>query len=213
MDLAGEYRIEASRDAVWQALNDPDVLKQCIPGCQEIEKESDTAFNARVKSKIGPVSATFKGKVTLSELDPPNGYTISGEGQGGVAGFAKGGARVTLEEDGTATTLRYTADGQVGGKLAQVGARLVEGTAKKVADDFFTRFNELVSEQAASQLVAEPAIAAATTSPERAAPAPAPSPSPSGPAREPQPTLLENCWFGLAGITLLVLFVMAGIAQ
>ena len=211
MDLAGEYRIEAPRDAVWQALNDPDVLKQCIPGCQEIEKESDTAFNARVKSKIGPVSATFKGKVTLSELDPPNGYTISGEGQGGVAGFAKGGARVTLEEDGAATMLRYTADGQVGGKLAQVGARLVEGTAKKVADDFFTRFNELVSQQAASQPGAEPAVATATASPESAASAPAPAPS--GPAREPQPTLLENCWFGLAGVTLLVLFVMAGLAQ
>jgi uncharacterized protein len=211
MDLAGEYRIEAPRDAVWQALNDADVLKQCIPGCQEIEKESDTAFNARVKSKIGPVSATFKGKVTLSELDPPNGYTISGEGQGGVAGFAKGGARVSLEEDGAATMLRYTADGQVGGKLAQVGARLVEGTAKKVADDFFTRFNELVSQQAASQPVVEPTMAAATTSPERAAPTPAPAPN--GPAREPQPTLLENCWFGLAGVTLLVLFVMAGLAQ
>ncbi len=211
MDLAGEYRIEAPRDAVWQALNDADVLKQCIPGCQEIEKESDTAFNARVKSKIGPVSATFKGKVTLSELDPPNGYTISGEGQGGVAGFAKGGARVSLEEDGAATMLRYTADGQVGGKLAQVGARLVEGTAKKVADDFFTRFNELVSQQAASQPVVEPTMAAATTSPERAAPTPAPAPN--GPAREPQPTLLENCWFGLAGVTLLVLFVMAGLPQ
>ena len=211
MDLAGEYRIEAPRDAVWQALNDADVLKQCIPGCQGIEKESDTAFNARVKSKIGPVSATFKGKVTLSELDPPNGYTISGEGQGGVAGFAKGGARVSLEEDGAATMLRYTADGQVGGKLAQVGARLVEGTAKKVADDFFTRFNELVSQQAASQPVVEPTMAAATTSPERAAPTPAPAPN--GPAREPQPTLLENCWFGLAGVTLLVLFVMAGLAQ
>lgn len=211
MDLAGEYRIEAPRDAVWQALNDADVLKQCIPGCQEIEKESDTAFNARVKSKIGPVSATFKGKVTLSELDPPNGYTISGEGQGGVAGFAKGGARVSLEEDGAATMLRYTADGQVGGKLAQVGARLVEGTAKKVADDFFTRFNELVSQQATSQPVVEPTMAAATTSPERAAPTPAPAPN--GPAREPQPTLLENCWFGLAGVTLLVLFVMAGLPQ
>lgn len=209
MDLAGEYRIEAPRDAVWQALNDPDVLKQCIPGCQEIEKESDTAFSAKVKSKIGPVSATFKGKVTLSDLDPPNAYTISGEGQGGVTGFAKGGARVTLEEDGSATLLRYTADGQVGGKLAQVGARLVEGTAKKVADDFFTRFNELVSEQAASQLAAKPA--AASTEPAVESPAAAPLPTPTPP--EPHGTMLENCWFGLAGLTLLVLFVMAGLAQ
>jgi len=209
MDLAGEYRIEAPRDAVWQALNDPDVLKQCIPGCQEIEKESDTAFSAKVKSKIGPVSATFKGKVTLSDLDPPNAYTISGEGQGGVAGFAKGGARVTLEEDGTATQLRYTADGQVGGKLAQVGARLVEGTAKKVADDFFTRFNELVSEQAASQPAAEPTTA--TPEPAVESPAAAPLGTPTSP--EPHGTMLENCWFGLAGLTLLVLFVMAGLAQ
>jgi carbon monoxide dehydrogenase subunit G len=209
MDLAGEYRIEAPRDAVWQALNDPDILKQCIPGCQEIDKESDTAFSARVKSKIGPVSATFKGKVTLSDLDPPNGYTISGEGQGGVAGFAKGGARVTLEEDGSATLLRYTADGQVGGKLAQVGARLVEGTAKKVADDFFTRFNELVSEQAASQPAAEPT--AATPEPAVESPAAAPFPTPTSP--ESHGAMLENCWFGLAGLTLLVLFVMAGLAQ
>lgn len=209
MDLAGEYRIEAPRDAVWQALNDPDILKQCIPGCQEIDKESDTAFSARVKSKIGPVSATFKGKVTLSDLDPPNGYTISGEGQGGVAGFAKGGARVTLEEDGSATLLRYTADGQVGGKLAQVGARLVEGTAKKVADDFFTRFNELVSEQAASQPAAKPT--AATPGPAVESPAAAPFPTPTSP--ESHGAMLENCWFGLAGLTLLVLFVMAGLAQ
>ena len=201
MDLAGEYRIEAPRDAVWRALNDPDVLKQSIPGCQEIEKESDTAFSARVKSKIGPVSATFKGKVTLSDLDPPHGYTISGEGQGGVAGFAKGGARVTLEEDGAATLLRYTADGQVGGKLAQVGARLVEGTARKVADDFFTRFNALVSAEAAAQPAPE------TT----AAKKPAPAIEPARPA--PQSSVLENLWFGLAALVLLGLFVMAGFAQ
>ncbi|MGY8996101.1 MAG: SRPBCC family protein [Alphaproteobacteria bacterium] len=207
MDLAGEYRIEAPRDAVWQALNDPDVLKQCIPGCQEIEKETDTAFTAKVKSKIGPVSATFKGKVTLSDLDPPNGYTISGEGQGGVAGFAKGGARVTLEEDGTTTMLRYTADGQVGGKLAQVGARLVEGAAKKVADDFFTRFNKLVSEQAAAEPTAATPQAAAESVSEPVEPAP------KGPTRAPASPLLENIWFGLACVTLLMLFVMAGLAQ
>jgi carbon monoxide dehydrogenase subunit G len=214
MDLSGEYRIDAPRDTVWKALNDPEVLQQAIPGCQEIEKESDTAFNAKVKSKVGPVSATFKGKVTLSDLDPPKGYTISGEGQGGVAGFAKGGARVTLEEDGSATILRYKADGQVGGKLAQVGARLVEGTAKKVADDFFTRFNAIVTERAQ----AEPATSAIEP------PSPEPMEQPAAPKAAPvsaaslskpvrQADVIERLWFGLAALTLLVLFVMAGLQQ
>ena len=144
MNFAGQYRIEAPRALVWEALNDPEVLRQSIPGCQEIEKESDTAFTAKVKARLGPVSAAFKGRVELTDLDPPNGYTISGEGQGGVAGFAKGGARVSLEDTGDgATTLSYTADGQVGGKLAQIGARLVEGSAKKIADDFFGAFNTI----------------------------------------------------------------------
>ena len=144
MDLTGEYRIPAARQDVWEALNDPEVLKQCIDGCQELSKDSDTQFSAKVTAKVGPVKAKFSGKVTLSDLDPPNGYKISGEGQGGVAGFAKGGATVILTEDGADTVLSYSANAEVGGKLASVGSRLVEGVAKKQADDFFGKFSEIV---------------------------------------------------------------------
>ena len=149
MDLTGEYRIPATREKVWAALNDDEVLKQCIDGCQELKKESDTEFSARVTAKVGPVKAKFSGKVTLSELDPPNGYTISGEGQGGVAGFAKGGATVKLTEDGADTILNYAAKAEVGGKLASVGSRLIEGVAKKTADDFFGKFSVIVGGDAA----------------------------------------------------------------
>ena len=121
MDMTGEERIAASRAAVWAALNDPEVLRQCIPGCESLEKLSPTDMTARVKLQIGPVRATFQGKVTLSDLDPPNGYRISGEGQGGVAGYAKGGAVVRLTEDGAGTLLTYEAKADVGGKLAQLG--------------------------------------------------------------------------------------------
>ncbi len=144
MDLTGEYRIPAKRDAVWEALNDPEILKQCIDGCHELKKDSDVQFSAKVTAKVGPVKAKFLGKVTLSELDPPNGYIISGEGQGGVAGFAKGGAKVKLVGDGNETVLNYTANAEVGGKLASVGSRLIEGVAKKQADDFFGKFCKLV---------------------------------------------------------------------
>ncbi|MEK9691984.1 MAG: carbon monoxide dehydrogenase subunit G [Rhodospirillaceae bacterium] len=140
MDMTGEFRIPASRETVWDALNDPEVLKASIPGCQKLEKVSDEELTATVKSKVGPVSATFTGKVTLSDINPPAGYKISGEGQGGVAGFAKGGAEVTLEEEGTETILRYSANAQVGGKLAQIGSRLIDSTAKKMANEFFTNF-------------------------------------------------------------------------
>ncbi len=145
MDLTGEYRIPATREKVWEALNDPEILKQCIDGCQELNKDSDTEFSAKVTAKVGPVKAKFAGKVVLSELDPPNGYTISGEGQGGVAGFAKGGADVKLADDGGETVLSYEAKAEVGGKLASVGSRLVEGVAKKQADDFFGKFSEIFS--------------------------------------------------------------------
>ncbi len=145
MEMHGERRIPASREAVWARLNDPDTLKECIPGCQSVEKMSDTEFTAKVRAKVGPVSANFAGKVTLSDLDPPAGYTISGEGTGGVAGFAKGSAHVTLEEDGAETVLRYGVEAQIGGKLAQIGSRLIDGTAKKMADDFFSRFVTVMS--------------------------------------------------------------------
>ena len=144
MDIKGEYRIEAPREKVFAALNDAEVLKACIPGCESLEKTSDTEMKAKVRMRIGPVSASFSGKVTLSDIDPPNGYRISGEGQGGAAGFAKGGAVVTLREDAGETVLNYNVDAQVGGKIAQVGARLIDGTAKKLADEFFGKFATVV---------------------------------------------------------------------
>src|SRR5436309_8829999 len=144
MTMNGEVQLASSREAVWTKLNDPEVLKACIPGCEELEKTEDNGFRATAKMKVGPVSARFKGKVMLSDIDPPNGYKISGEGQGGVAGFAKGGAVVRLTEDAGATLLAYDVDAQVGGKIAQVGARLIQGTARKLADQFFGKFADSV---------------------------------------------------------------------
>lgn len=144
MEIKGEYRIAASREKVFAALNDVAILQACIPGCESLEKSSDTEMKAKVRMRIGPVSASFTGKVTLSDLDPPNGYKISGEGQGGAAGFAKGGAVVTLAEEGAETVLSYNVDAQVGGKIAQVGARLIDGTARKLADEFFSKFAAMV---------------------------------------------------------------------
>lgn len=149
MNLSGEYKLPLPRQAVWEGLNDPDVLKRCIPGCDELIKSSDTEMSAKVALKIGPMSAKFSGKVTLSDIDPPKGYKIAGEGQGGVAGFGKGSAVVSLEEDGPGgTILRYTADSQVGGKIAQLGSRLIDATAKKLADEFFGKFAAAMAERA-----------------------------------------------------------------
>lgn len=144
MKMSGEILIKAPREKVYAALNDPEILKRAIPGCEEMERVSDTELTAVAMVKIGPVKARFKGQVTLSDIDPPNGYTITGEGKGGAAGFAKGGAKVSLVDDGDATILRYEVQADVGGKLAQVGARLIEGTAKKLAADFFAAFREAV---------------------------------------------------------------------
>lgn len=144
MDMEGTYRIPASRETVWQALNDPEVLKACIPGCESLEMTSPTEMTAAVTSKIGPVKAKFKGAVTLENINAPQSYTIVGEGKGGVAGFAKGSADVSLAEDGGETVLTYTAKAQVGGKLAQLGSRLIDSTAKKMADEFFGKFSETV---------------------------------------------------------------------
>lgn len=140
MTMTGEIQLAAPKERVWEKLNDPEVLKACIPGCEELEKTDDQGFRAVAKMKVGPVSARFRGKVTLSDLDPPHGYRISGEGEGGVAGFAKGGAKVDLAEHDGGTLLSYQVEAQIGGKLAQLGQRLVNGTAKKMADDFFSRF-------------------------------------------------------------------------
>jgi uncharacterized protein len=187
MDMSGEYRIPAPRQKVWEALNDPEVLKASIPGCEELQKVSDTELTAKVKAKVGPVSATFAGKVTLSDLNPPESYTISGEGTGGVAGFAKGGAEVTLIEDGADTTvLRYQAKADVGGKLAQIGSRLVQGSAKKMADDFFGRFSRAVG-GAELPPPAPVAAAGAPTPPPGANGAMPPSPAGTGLAERPTP--------------------------
>ena len=140
MTMNGEVQLAAPREAVWAKLNDPEVLKACIPGCESLDKLSDTEFQAVAVTKIGPVKAKFKGKVRLSDLDPPNGYRISGEGDGGIAGFAKGGATVALAEKDGGTQLTYNVEAQIGGKLAQIGQRLVNGAAKKMADDFFEKF-------------------------------------------------------------------------
>ncbi|TPW28347.1 CoxG family protein [Pararhizobium mangrovi] len=145
MDMNGEERIEAPRDTVWEALNDPDVLRQSIPGCQSLEKTDDNAFAAKVKVKIGPVNATFNGNVTLQNINPPESYTIVGEGNGGIAGFAKGSADVTLTPDGDHTLLSYAVKAQVGGKLAQMGSRLIDSTSKKLAGQFFSNFNDVVT--------------------------------------------------------------------
>lgn len=149
MDMTGEYRIPAPRTDVWNALNDPDVLKACIPGCESLEMTSPTEMMAAVTAKIGPVKAKFTGAVTLENLNPPESYTIAGEGKGGVAGFAKGSADVHLAEDGGDTILKYTVKAQVGGKLAQLGSRLIDSTARKMADEFFGNFSQMVAGAAA----------------------------------------------------------------
>jgi hypothetical protein len=170
MKMTGEEIIAAPRRVVWDALNDPEVLKQCITGCEEIKKKSDTEFEAKVTAKVGPVKASFIGAVKLSKLNPPRSYVISGEGKGGVAGFAKGGATVQLSDtaDGQ-TKLSYDVDAQVGGKLAQIGSRLIDSTAKKMAADFFKKFNKVVSERAQAAAAAAPAKAEAKKAPAKKA--------------------------------------------
>ena len=144
MTMSGEVQLSASRDRVWAMLNDPAVLKSCIPGCEQLDLNDNNEFQAVATIKIGPVKARWKGKVRLSDLDPPNGYRISGEGEGGVAGFAKGGATVALSDKDGGTLLTYNVEAQIGGKLAQLGQRLVNSAAKKTADDFFLKFAEAV---------------------------------------------------------------------
>ena len=146
MDMTGERRIPAARQKVWDALNDPTVLQACIPGCESLERVGENSMKARAAVKIGPIGAKFSGTVHLTDLDPPNGYRISGEGNGGVAGFAKGGANVTLADAGAETLLSYVVNAQVGGKIAQLGARLIDATSKQMADQFFDRFTATVAE-------------------------------------------------------------------
>ena len=166
MNLSGEHHIPATRQSVWEALNDPEVLKVCLPGCDDMEKTSATEMKATITTKIGPVKATFKGAVTLSDLDPPNSYTLSGEGQGGAAGFASGAAKVTLSngEDG-GTVLNYTVEAKVGGKLAQIGSRLIDSVAKRLAAKFFEAFVEKMIERDEAEATPPDAEAAPSSVP------------------------------------------------
>lgn len=170
MEFTGEYRIPASQDAVWDALNDPEMLRRSLPGCKALEQTGAHEFTATITAKIGPVSATFKGKVELSDVDPPRGYTLTGRGQGGPAGFAKGSAKVSLEPVGDATLLRYSATVDVGGKLAGVGSRLINGVAAGMAEEFFGKFSRVVTAGAEPEVAAAEGQAAV---PGVAAPAPA----------------------------------------
>jgi carbon monoxide dehydrogenase subunit G len=199
MEIKGEYKIAAPRDKVFAALNDPAVLQACIPGCESLEKTSDTEMKAKVRMRIGPVSASFSGKVTLSDIDPPNGYRISGEGQGGAAGFAKGGAVVALREDAGETVLTYNVDAQVGGKIAQVGARLIDGTAKKLADEFFGKFATMVGGPPPGAAVA--GVASDTpAAPDTLAP---PSPPPAAAQRGYRHWLV----IGIGAVVLILIFL------
>jgi len=175
MELTGEQLIPAPRQAVWDALYDPEVLRQCIAGCESVTKTSDTEFEAAVQVKVGPVKARFKGKVSLLDLDPPNSCTISGEAQGGVAaGFGKGNAKVHLADaENGATRLTYAVNAQVGGKLAQIGARLIDGVAAKMAEDFFAKFNQLVAGPAGGTETATTTVQAAQDVAADASPKPA----------------------------------------
>ncbi len=145
MKMEGQQLIPAPQQKVWEALNDPEILKRSIPGCETVEKTSDTEFQASMTAKFGPVKAKFNGQVTLSDLNPPNSYTLTGEGKGGAAGFGKGEAKVSLESQDGQTLLNYSVNAKVGGKLAQIGSRLVDSAAKKMADDFFQAFSQNVS--------------------------------------------------------------------
>jgi carbon monoxide dehydrogenase subunit G len=222
MDMTGERRIPAPRQTVWDALNNPEVLKVSIPGCESLEKLDGDQMKATAAVKVGPMSARFSGKVQLTDIDPPNGYRISGEGQGGPAGFAKGGANVALTDDGADTLLTYKVNAQIGGKLAQLGARLIDATAKQMADAFFDRFSQQVQAMAPRSAPplpsATPPIESAPilTPAHDAARAPAPVTAPLQPAaisvwalipREPFGLPLA-AWIGSAVFALMVLLML-----
>jgi carbon monoxide dehydrogenase subunit G len=180
MQMSGEQRIAAPRERVWAALNDPEVLRRSIPGCQSLEKESDTAMRAVVEVKIGPIGAKFAGAVTLSDIDPPSSYTITGQGQGGTVGSARGGAKVRLKPDGNGTLLSYDVEAEVGGRLAQLGGPIIDATAKQLAAKFFKQFGAEVEGVAAPAAGAQAAVPSPAPAPVVAAPAPAPAPAPAG---------------------------------
>jgi uncharacterized protein len=228
MEMTGEFRIPAPRQRVWEGLNDPEILKSSIPGCQTIEKLSDTEFTAKVLAQVGPVKANFGGKVTLSDLQPPQSYTIAGEGTGGVAGFAKGSAKVNLDEDGGATVLHYAVQAHVGGKLAQIGSRLIDSVARRMAENFFTRFVAAVApEQAAAgsgttaeteaipqePVAAEPAVQRAppTASVEARPNTATQQPAAAAPPAKKEIRLPPAVWVtGLVAVMGVILYVFAG---
>ncbi len=190
MEMTGEYRIEAARDAVWVALNDTEVLKRCLRGCERLERIDDTRMAGTLTAKVGPVKVTMNGEVTLSDIDPPNGYRIAGEGKAGPAGYVKGGSSVRLTSDGDGTVLGYTVDAALSGKLAQMGSRVIDAAAKKMADDFFTKFSDEVTQGADRQ---EPASEALTTE------TPAAAPRPTG----------SSTWWILAGAAAIIVVALA----
>ena len=159
MEMTGAQIIPALQAEVWRGLNDPEILKACISGCESIEKLTGTEYAIVTTAAIGPVKAKFRGKLLLADLDPPNSYSLSFDGQGGAAGFAKGSAKVSLTTEAAGTRLSYTVKAQVGGKLAQIGSRLIDGVAKKLADDFFAAFNQKMAGPA--PVAAEPSAEAA----------------------------------------------------
>lgn len=210
MDMSGERRIPAPRQKVWEALNDTEVLRGCIPGCETLERTAEHDMKATATIKIGPISARFNGNIHLTDIDAPNSYRISGEGQGGVAGFAKGGANVRLSDEGPFTVLTYDVKAQVGGKIAQLGARLIDATSKQMADLFFDRFTAEVSgpqEIAAQGPVVAPAVAVADATGTAPAGTATPMPqaaSPTAPVRKMTPapalsifSMIPNRIFGL----------------
>lgn len=205
MEMKGEQRIAAPRARVWEALNDPDVLRQCIPGCQSLDKVGDDRLEAVVEIKIGPIGARFKGAVTISDANPPESYRISGEGQGGTVGNAKGGARVHLAEVDGGTLLSYEVEAQVGGRLAQLGGPIIDATAKQLATRFFTKFGEVVEAPAAAPAAA-PSAAAATDTP--AAPVAAAAPQPYAPVIAPAAAVPAGAPWGW--IVAVALAVVAG---
>lgn len=214
MELTGERTIQAPRETVFAALNDPDILRQSIPGCESLEKTSDQSFDAVVTLKVGPVKAKFKGSVTLDDLNPPESYSLVGEGKGGAAGFASGKADVRLQEDGAGTLLTYKVQANLGGKIAQLGSRLVQGTANKLSGEFFSRFGELVDQKAdsATETAADTGESATEPAPASSTAATAGPSAPTTAAKSPatagggSPTWL---WWAVGGVVLMVVIAFA----
>jgi carbon monoxide dehydrogenase subunit G len=226
MDMTGEYRIKLPQALVWRALNDPEILKASVPGCEELIRTSETGFKGRIAAAVGPVRAKFAGEATLSDIDPPNGYTLTGGGSGGAAGMAKGSAAVRLATDAGETVLTYEVRAQVAGKLAQIGSRLIDMAAKKMADDFFANFVRQIEPAALAEAPAAAISAAAPppepeptqpeaaqTEPAQTEPAGAPKPDPVAPASAPAETSSRSRvrWLIWAAAAIIALAVIVAI--